>query len=97
MANHTATLYIRRKAGYCRTPKKLTDLPEGENYQLFWYEGTKRKSKAVGRFADAARIAVINKEAELRKATITGALPEPVVPGTPSLKAANCRQPSRST
>jgi hypothetical protein len=72
MANRTATLFIRNKARYHRTPKKLTDLPEGETFVLFWYQGKAKKAKAVGRFADEAQTALINKEAELRRAAITG-------------------------
>ena len=67
MANRTAKLYIRSKAGYRKPPKRLTDLPDGENFQLFWYEGTKKKSRAVSRFADEAQVALITKESELRK------------------------------
>jgi integrase len=72
MANRTAKLYIRSKAGYRKPGKRLTDLPEGENYQLFWYEGTKKKSKAFGRFVDEAQVALITKESQLRKLAVTG-------------------------
>jgi len=43
MANTTATLYIRSKAGLSKAPKKPADLPEGSTYYIYWYEdGTKR-------------------------------------------------------
>jgi hypothetical protein len=42
MANRTVKFDIRSKAWYRRPGKRLTDLPEGENFQLFWYEGTKK-------------------------------------------------------
>jgi integrase len=81
MANTTATLYIRSRTGYRKPLKKLTDLPEGEHYQLFWYEGSRKKSKDVGRFKDAALVAQLNKQTELAKAAITGALePAPARP-----------------
>jgi hypothetical protein len=41
---------------------------------LFWYCGTKKKSKAVSRFADEAQTALIKKEAELRTVAVTGIL-----------------------
>ena len=47
---------------------------------LFWYEGRTKKAKILGRFADEAQNALINKEAELRRTTVTGTLPEVVVP-----------------
>jgi len=75
--NRTATLYIRSKVGYRKTPKRLADLPEGETYVLFWYEDNKRKSLKVDRFADAAQMAVIKKESELRTAAVTGTKVEP--------------------
>lgn len=37
-----------------------------------------KKAKAIGRFADKAQTALINKEAALRRATVTGAGPAPV-------------------
>jgi integrase/recombinase XerD len=77
MANKAGKLYIRNKVGYRKPPKRLTDLPEGETFVLFWYEGKAKKAKAVGRFADEAQTALINKEAELRRAAITGTLPAP--------------------
>lgn len=78
MANRTAALYIRTKTGYKKHGKRLIDLPEGEVYQLFWYVGTRKKAKAVGRFADGAQAALIDKEAELRRAAIMGTAPEAV-------------------
>jgi integrase len=78
MANQTATLYIRNKVGYRKSAKKLADLPVGETYVLFWYEGKAKKAKTVGRFADKAQTALINKEAALRRATVTGAIPAPI-------------------
>jgi integrase len=74
MANKTCKLYIRSKVGYRKPPKKLADLPEGETFVLFWYEGKAKKAKTVGRFADKAQTALINKEAALRRATVTGAV-----------------------
>jgi len=78
MANRTAALYIRTKTGYKKHGKRLSDLPEGEAYQLFWYVGSRKKAKAVGRFADGAQAALIGKEAELRRAAIMGTAPEAV-------------------
>ena len=75
MANKTCKLYIRSKVGYRKPPKKLADLPEGETFVLFWYEGKAKKAKAVGRFADEAQTALINKEAALRRASVAGAVP----------------------
>ena len=75
MANTTCKLYIRNKVGYRKPPKKLADLPEGETFVLFWYEGKAKKAKAVGRFADEAQTALINKEAALRRASVAGAVP----------------------
>ena len=69
MANKAGKLYIRNKVGYRKPPKKLADLPEGESFVLFWYEGKAKKAKAVGRFADRAQTALINKEAALRRAS----------------------------
>lgn len=77
MANKAGKLYIRNKVGYRKPPKRLADLPEGETFVLFWYEGKAKKAKAVGRFADKAQTALINKEAALRKAAVTGAAPAP--------------------
>jgi integrase/recombinase XerD len=81
MANKAGKLYIRNKVGYRKPPKKLADLPEGETFVLFWYEGKAKKAKAVGRFADEAQTALINKEAALRRASVAGAgtapAPEP--------------------
>lgn len=45
MANRTAALYIRTKSGYAKRSKRLLDLPEGQTYQLFWYDGTHRKPR----------------------------------------------------
>jgi hypothetical protein len=55
MANKAGELYIRNKVGYRKPPKKLADLPQGETFVLFWYEGKAKKAKAVGRFADEAQ------------------------------------------
>jgi integrase len=74
MANKAGKLYIRNKVGYRKPPKRLADLPEGETFVLFWYEGKAKKAKAVGRFADKAQTALINKEAALRRATVAGAV-----------------------
>ena len=60
MGNRIAKLYTRSKVGYRKPGKRLTDLPEGETYTLFWYIGTKKKAKAVGRYADEAQVALIN-------------------------------------
>jgi integrase/recombinase XerD len=72
MANKTCKLYIRSKVGYRKPPKSLADLPEYETFMLFWYEGKAKKATAVGRFADKAQTALINKEAALRRASVTG-------------------------
>jgi integrase len=77
MANKAGKLYIRNKVGYRKPPKRLADLPEGETFVLFWYEGKAKKAKAVGRFADKAQTALINKEAALRRAAVKGAEPAP--------------------
>ena len=79
MANTTGKLYIRSKLGYRKPPKRLTDLPANEAFVLTWYEGKKKRAKAVGRFADAAQTALINKEAALRRLALGGssATPEP--------------------
>jgi hypothetical protein len=77
MANKTCKLYIRSKAGYRKPPKKLADLHEGEAFVLFWYEAKAKKAKAVGRFADKAQTALINKEAALRRTSVRGAVPAP--------------------
>lgn len=77
MANKAGELYIRNKVGYRKPPKKLADLPQGETFVLFWYEGKAKKAKAVGRFADEAQTALINKEAALRRTSLTGAVPAP--------------------
>lgn len=84
MANRTAALYIRTKFGYAKHGKRLLDLPEGQTYQLFWYEGTRRKSKTVGRFAEAAQAALIDKEAELRHAALVATTAEPVPESRPA-------------
>ena len=70
MANTSARLYIRSAAGYCTPPKKLVDLPTGQNFYLVWYEGDRKRARSVGRFADKAQVALINKQSELRKAAI---------------------------
>ena len=80
MANRTAKLYIRNKVGYRKPPKRITDLPENEAFVLFWYEGTRKKAKAVGRFADEAQVALNNKEAQLKNLSITGIAPVVVAP-----------------
>jgi integrase/recombinase XerD len=84
MANTTVSIYIRNKSGLRKTGKRLTDLPETETYMLYWYEGTKRKAKAIGRFADAARVCLINKEAQLKHSALAGIAPtpEPEMPTT---------------
>jgi hypothetical protein len=56
--NSTVALYIRNKDGYSKAPKKPTDLDEDQGqFYLSWYAGTKKRLKAVGRFADVARVA----------------------------------------
>jgi hypothetical protein len=88
MARHTkAKLYIRRDAKAYRTaPLKLSDLPENEVFYLFWYEDGKRKAANVGRFKDAAKVALRRKERELEDAaegiptvptTVVATVPEP--------------------
>jgi integrase len=44
MANKAGKLYIRSQVGYRKPPKKLADLPEGETFVLFWYEGKAKKA-----------------------------------------------------
>jgi hypothetical protein len=91
MANRRAKLYIRNKVGYRATGRRLADLPKGETFVLFWYEGTKRKAASVGRYADKAQVALNNKEAELRNLSIAGiapalAAPAPILdPTTPAV------------
>jgi Phage integrase, N-terminal SAM-like domain len=72
MANKTCKLYIRSKVGYRKPPKRLADLPENETFVLLWYEGKAKKAKTVGRYADKAQTALIDKEAALRRASVTG-------------------------
>ena len=85
MANTTGKLYIRSREGYRKLPKRIADLPENETFVLTWYVGKSKKAKAVGRFADIAQTALINKEAELKKVALGGS---PVVP--------ECQNPSMS-
>ncbi len=94
MANKAGKLYIRNKVGYRKPPKKLADLLEGETFMLFWYEGNAKKAKAVGRFAEKAQTALINKEAALRRAIVTGAepAPTPVEPENPTLTSRDFSQ-----
>lgn len=70
MANTTVRLYIRCATGYSTPPKKLIDLPPGQTYYLVWFEGARKCPRSVGRFADKAQVALINKQSELRKAAI---------------------------
>jgi integrase/recombinase XerD len=70
MANITARLYIRSSSGFSTLPKKLVDLPTGQSFYLVWYEGDRKCARSVGRFADKAQVALINKQSELRKAAI---------------------------
>jgi len=61
MANTTATIYIRSKAGLSKAHKKAADLPDGSTYYLYRYEdGTKRRAANVGRLADAAFVGPTN-------------------------------------
>lgn len=71
MANTTVRLNIRSAEGYCTPPKKLIDLPPGQTYYLVWFEGARKCVKSVGHFSDAAQVALINKQSELRKAAIS--------------------------
>lgn len=71
MANTTVRLCIRCAAGYSIPPKKLIDLPPGQTYYLVWFEGARKCVKSVGHFSDAAQVALINKQSELRKAAIS--------------------------
>jgi hypothetical protein len=85
MANVKCSLYIRSRGRYRKAPKRLADLPKNKTFVLFWYEGRSKKSKAVGRFADEAQTALINKEAALRRASLGGIVvtaptPEPEMP-----------------
>jgi len=70
MANTTVRLNIRCAAGYSIPPKKLIDLPPGQTYYLVWFEGARKCVRSVGHFSDAAQVALINKQSELRKAAI---------------------------
>ena len=70
MANTTVRLSIRCAAGYSIPPKKLIDLPPGQTYYLVWFEGARKCVRSVGHFSDAAQVALINKQSELRKAAI---------------------------
>lgn len=67
MANKAGKLYIRKKVGYRKPPKRLADLPENETFVLFRYEGKARKAKAVGRFADKAQPEPANPKIQTRK------------------------------
>ena len=70
MANISSRLYIRSATGYSTPPKKLVNLPTGQSFYLVWYEGDRKRARSVGRFADKAQVALINKQSELRKAAI---------------------------
>jgi hypothetical protein len=85
--NSTVALYIRNKAGYSKAPKKPIDLgvDQGQFY-IGWYEGTHKRLKAVGRFADVARVAKNNMEAELKNAAILK--PRKAEPTTDATKTA---------
>ena len=76
--NSTVALYIRNKAGYSKAPKKPIDLgvDQGQFY-IGWYEGTHKRLKAVGRFADVAQVAKNNMEAGLKNAAVKGVKAEP--------------------
>jgi integrase len=57
----------------------LTDIPEGQgSYYMQWYEGSKRRSQALGRFADAAKNGLLKRRHEL-EANAAGVVlpPEP--------------------
>jgi hypothetical protein len=48
VANTTATLYIRSKAGISKAPKKPADLPEGSTWYLYRFEdGSKWKAASA--------------------------------------------------
>jgi hypothetical protein len=84
MANTTVALYIRGKAGYRKSPKKITDLEEGETYCLSWYEGRRKRMQNVGRFADAALVAQLNKRKELNTGeTVVATVPVTVPAAKP--------------
>jgi hypothetical protein len=86
MANTTGKLYIRSRLGYRKTPKRIADLPENETFVLTWYEGKSKKAKAVGRFADAAQTALINKEAELKRLALGGSATTRELTATPETR-----------
>jgi hypothetical protein len=48
----------------------LADLPTGKVLYLVLYAGERTCARSVGRFADAAQVALINKQPELCKAAI---------------------------
>jgi hypothetical protein len=86
MANKTCNPYTRSKVGCRKASKRLADLPENETFVLFRYEGKAKKAKTVGRFADKAQTALINKKAALKRApgADTANVPTPE-PGKPTL------------
>ncbi|MFZ2020941.1 MAG: hypothetical protein ACLPZY_02615 [Terracidiphilus sp.] len=61
MANTSARLYLRCAAGYSFPPKKLVDLPPGQNFYLVWYEGNRKRARSVGRLPDKAQVALTNQ------------------------------------
>jgi integrase/recombinase XerD len=66
----SVALYIRGRSGYSKPPKQLVNLPEGEVYYIFWWENGAKQTQRLDRFADAAQVAQINKEGELRRAAV---------------------------
>lgn len=72
MANRAAAIYIRSNDGYTVPPKKMVNLPVGQNYYIFWYEGSCKRARSVGRQAEVAQIALTNKQRDLKVAAITG-------------------------
>jgi hypothetical protein len=85
VANTTVSIYIRNKSGLRKPGKPLGDLTHAETYMLYWYEGTKRKAKAVGRFADEAAVSQIDQEAELKRRAVGRPVAEPVAVLEPEL------------
>ena len=87
MANRSVSLYTTTKVGgrwtFRRAPKKPQNLSEG-SFIIFWYEGGKKRSSNVGKQADAAKMAVVRKEAELRLRIVEGKPTTEPAPETPS-------------
>ena len=70
MANTTARLYIRCATWYSLSLKKRIDLQRSQTYYLVWFEGARKCVRSLGHFYDAAQVALINMQSELRNAAI---------------------------